>query len=431
MQTICLHPNIIINPLASELIAQYGNYTIKGKKFLLSQYRNLLYDVKIKNLSPYRNQISHDDLESCFITNFTTFENFPLYLEVPCGHCEVCKSSKVNAFVHRCKLESLQYDCQPIFITLTYDELHKKECGVCLRDVQLFFKRLRINLYRKGYRQKIRYVLVAEYGKRTYRPHYHALLWNVRQTDLLTYREIRGIIEKSWSNGFVMQRLVDAGNDKTFYYTSKYLCKDSDHSNGRNKTFMVSSNRGGGIGAAFIDTLAGHFEKHLNKHCKYVNKFNGKVEELQLNRYILNRCLPSFCRSLPPSLKSHVRRFLLNYSQLSNRNNVNREIFDEKAVQIIDFFGSYFYTPLLASAEIKASLERPTPTLLREMLEDEIAIDRAVNKGREYYDRAVFRDKRRKVFLNVLFANQQDIDLKDRAYQFRRMSEMAAQREIF
>ena len=283
-QCICENPQIIINPLIEELVAQHGNITIKGVETKYKSYKRKLYDFKKSSIHPRSLGIGRDALDSCFVCDSVTKEHYPVYLEVPCGHCDVCKQSKVNAFVHRCKLETFNYSCQPLFITLTYDENNKKECGVCLRDVQLFFKRLRINLVRKGFREKIRYALCSEYGRRTHRPHYHAILWNLRQTDILSYREITGLIEKSWSYGFCMCRLIDPRNDKAFYYTSKYLRKDNIVPAGCNKTFMVCSNRGGSIGAPFIDRIAESIRRCRNTKFLISNKWNGKVEPLQYNQ---------------------------------------------------------------------------------------------------------------------------------------------------
>ena len=431
MKVNCLHPNIILNPLLPELVSQFGNYWIRGVETKLSYYRNLLYDFKPKKLNPHSLKITSNDICSCFVVDYNSGQTYPVYLEVPCGHCEICKNAKVNAFVHRCKLETQLYNSKPLFITLTYDELHKKECGVCLRDVQLFLKRLRQNLFRRGYCEKIRYVLVSEYGRKTHRPHYHAILWNLRQTDILSYCEIRGILKKSWSNGFVMQRLIDPRNDKAFYYTSKYLRKDCDVPNRCNKTFLLSSNRGGGIGAKFIDGISEQIEKRLNIRCRYVNKWSNKTEQIQFNRYILNRVVPTLSRSFPYSVKKRVRRFVLNYEILKNRKSVNQYVFEEKAKIFLDFFGKYFYIPQLEFTEIKTSMEDSTDSILRQMLEDENEIQRAMSKGREYYNRAVRLDERRQVFLSKLFMIQEDVDLPARAYNYRRINAMAAQREIF
>lgn len=216
MKVNCDTPITIFNPLLNELVALHKNIHINGleRKFINS--KNLYYAFNSSKILPSPDSVPVACLDNYYISNSVTGETYPIYIQVPCGHCEVCKNAKVNAFVDRCKLETQLYNSKPIFITLTYDDIHRKQEGVSVRDIQLFLKRMRINLYRRGYREKIRYAVVSEYGRRTARPHYHGILWNLHQTDFLSYLEIRALIEKSWSCGFVMCRLVDPSDDKAF-----------------------------------------------------------------------------------------------------------------------------------------------------------------------------------------------------------------------
>ena len=64
-------------------------------------------------------------------------------------------------------------------------------------DQNLFFKRLR-KLIAEKYDEKICYYLVSEYGGRTYRPHWHGLLFF--NSDALT-SSICELVSKSWSYG--------------------------------------------------------------------------------------------------------------------------------------------------------------------------------------------------------------------------------------
>lgn len=430
-QVICSNPQIILNPLVADLVAEHGNYTLRGHEVTLYKYRNLLYDFKVSSINPKKLEIKREDLDSCFVTSRYDGEHFPLYLEVPCGHCEVCKNSKINAFVHRCKLETMCYDCKPLFLTLTYDEEHRKKDGVNLRDCQLFFKRLRINLQRAGIRSKIRYVLVAEYGKRTHREHYHAILWNLSADNFHSFREINKIIERSWSNGFIMSRLVEPCNDKAFFYTAKYLRKDCRVPDGCSETFILSSNRGGGIGARYLDSIAKVFRKNCPTRFEFSNRFSNKVEKLQFNRYVLNRLLPSVSRSLPVGLKRDVREFLLNYIILKTHFNYSNTYYDEKSKQIRDFFGQIFYCPLLESKEIKESFLHCEAYHQRTCLFALQRIERSLMLGRDYFGRVADVDKKRKKFLEKLFLNQYEIDVSHRKYVAKRNFELAAQRELF
>lgn len=72
------------------------------------------------------------------------------------------------------------YDGEPYY--LRKDLSYPTRIGVLSkRDIQLFLKRLRINIYRKSNvpneEASIRYFIAGEYGSTTYRPHYHGIIW--------------------------------------------------------------------------------------------------------------------------------------------------------------------------------------------------------------------------------------------------------------
>lgn len=434
----CEHPVILLNPLVNELVAKYRNYTIRGKEYIISKsQKSLLYGFKKSKILPKILNIVHSDICSCYITDYGDGKRYPLYFEVGCGHCEICKESKVNSFVERCRLETQLYNTKPLFLTLTYDELHKKECGVCLRDVQLFIKRVRINLFRKGYREKMRYALVSEYGKPPrvlsngrktigFRPHYHAILWNIGYKDFQSYNEVRAIIEKSWSLGFVMLRPIDPANDKAFYYTSKYMRKDCHVPAGCNKTFMVCSNRGGSIGSAFYAGLREHVRETLNIKLKYVNKWNHRTFDVQINRYALNKLLPSFSRSLPYSIKKRVRRFVLDYRYLYQQGDTNCLSFKDTFERVMSVFPKYMYIEPLPYVHYSL-IEKPNNRLLRELLEDEECICRVLQKDIA----GCYRDSLlREPFLLKLFAEPIKFDLSALVYKIKRNRQMALERLV-
>lgn len=429
MQINCSHPVSIYNPLLFELVSMYHNIHVNGSVREFINPKNIFYAFKPQNFLPHPSNVPVDDFGSYYVSDNLTGERYPCYIQVPCGHCEICCNAKVNAFVDRCKLETQLYNSKPIFFTLTYDELHKKECGVCVRDVQLFFKRLRINLHRAGYREKIRYCYAAEYGRRTSRPHGHGILWNLHQTDILSYLRITDIIKKSWSNGFVQLRFVDPSDDKAFYYTAKYLRKNCNVPSGCNKPFLLLSNRGGSIGSAFLDRIRKKAVKHLNTQIKYVNKWNGRVYDVQTNRYMLNRLVPSLSRSLPYSLKLRVRRFISDYAILRSRSTVDYNLFDSRLDCYYRFFHKYFYVPSIDVVRLDSS--RSDGAILREMLQDEIYIDNALSKGEQFFEDALYFANQRERYLVKLFLNAEDINFSDKSYKIRRFNQMAAEREIF
>jgi len=95
-------------------------------------------------------------------------------LEAGCGRCLPCRINRQRLWCIRLVLEAGQHPHNS-FVTLTYDAEHYPASGcVSVREAQLFLKRLR---QRVG---SFRYYLVGEYGERTWRAHYHALLFGLR-----------------------------------------------------------------------------------------------------------------------------------------------------------------------------------------------------------------------------------------------------------
>lgn len=105
---------------------------------------------------------------------------------LPCGRCIGCKMEKARQWGLRCLHEKKLWRHNQ-YVTLTYnDESMPPGGSLCLRDVQLFMKRLR---KAKGSctDNPLRFFLGGEYGEENRRPHYHALLFNVDFADKLLW----------------------------------------------------------------------------------------------------------------------------------------------------------------------------------------------------------------------------------------------------
>lgn len=105
------------------------------------------------------------------------------------------------------------------FLTLTYDTAHvpitaKGYMTLQKSDVQKFFKRLRKNHEVEGIKTKIKYYVAGEYGGKTYRPHYHIILFNASLH----------LIDKSWKKGVIHYGTVGGAS---VGYTLKYMMKPS------------------------------------------------------------------------------------------------------------------------------------------------------------------------------------------------------------
>lgn len=98
-------------------------------------------------------------------------------LQLPCGQCIGCRLERSRQWAIRCVHEASLHD-RSCFVTLTYDDAHlPSDCGLRLRDFQLFMKRLRKKF------GPCRFFHCGEYGDVNFRPHYHAILFGVDFND--------------------------------------------------------------------------------------------------------------------------------------------------------------------------------------------------------------------------------------------------------
>lgn len=126
---------------------------------------------------------------------------------LPCGKCIGCRMDRARQWGFRCLHEKKMWTHNH-FVTLTYnDESLPPGGSLCLRDVQLFMKRLR-KARNSNVGNPIRFFLGAEYGEINRRPHYHALLFNCDFPDKLFHSKndrgealyTSGELSRLWSN---------------------------------------------------------------------------------------------------------------------------------------------------------------------------------------------------------------------------------------
>lgn len=128
-----------------------------------------------------------------------------------CGQCIACRINRSRLWVGRMLLEMKEHPACS-FITLTYrpENLPAGGC-VVKKHAQLFMKRLREEIKPR----QVRYYLVGEYGERTQRPHYHAVLFGVGVTEGNT-------VQKCWPHGFIH---IGSAESRSMSYVAGYICK--------------------------------------------------------------------------------------------------------------------------------------------------------------------------------------------------------------
>lgn len=169
-------------------------------------------------------------------------------LVVPCGHCGACRHNRRTEWSFRI-IQELKVSKNSYFLTLTYSEenLPWTDEGPTLvkTDFQLFMKRLRKHQSQiTDY--KLRYYCVGEYGTKTQRPHYHAIVFNLHQN---TLKDIPTI----WGKGHT---LAVQTNEQTIHYVTKYHLNVDKHKSKdmqRIPEFTLMSRRPG-IGYNYVET---------------------------------------------------------------------------------------------------------------------------------------------------------------------------------
>lgn len=257
-----------------------------------------------------------------FYDNPVTFHTL-----VPCGHCMGCRLDRARVWADRMLLELRDNDYKALFVTLTYNDLSLPyawhigynyydgfyedveplvlddddewiaiaagaPATLSVRDTQLFMKRLR----RTFKDRRLRFFLAGEYGPKTHRPHYHAIIYGLTLSDfkdcrlkdfnkLGQPRYISKSFEKIWGNGYCVLAPV---NWNTCSYVSRYTMKkrykcDDPHaySNGVVPPFCTMSRRPG-IGLLHADELLQNGDKAFVRDVD----LNGKecTREIYLGR---------------------------------------------------------------------------------------------------------------------------------------------------
>ena len=236
---------------------------------------------KTDHLEQVRNSI--DVCEGAFVSPYAK-KVYREWIEIPCGKCIDCRLQYSRMWADRCVYESLYHDEETNwFITLTYDEEHIVDvnseifAGTLVKEhFQKFMKRLREDQDRYENNNRIRFFGCGEYGSKTFRPHYHVIIFGLvlRPATLGLWIPSRSgkqqwrcsYLEKLWKNGLVT---VSPMSWDTAAYTARYTLKKAykEYSkelyikNGLEPEFILMSRRPG-IGAAY-------YEDHKNDIYKF------------------------------------------------------------------------------------------------------------------------------------------------------------------
>lgn len=217
---------------------------------------------------------------------------------VPCGKCPSCLSDRARDWSNRCLVELQSSKCA-IFVTLTYNDFHLPigDSGPSLRveDCQKFMKRLRKYFSDK----RIRFLLSGEYGSKTQRPHYHAILFGLQLSDFPDLRFVKynrlgqplftsPRFAQIWSYGIVS---IGSVTKQSCDYVCRYVLKkqrdiDSDaiFYSGRKLPFIISSRRPG-IGLLGCEKFLSDPYQHIS-----VDGKDGSVYDFPVPKAVWRHC---------------------------------------------------------------------------------------------------------------------------------------------
>lgn len=127
------------------------------------------------------------------------------FLRLPCGGCLGCRKARAREWAFRCMLELGEHSSSR-WCTLTYDDDHLPPT-LRKRDLSGFVKRVRA----RG--ERVRFFGCGEYGERTHRPHYHAILFGLSNEP---------VVQAAWPYGFAR---VDPVSPAAVSYVAGYCAK--------------------------------------------------------------------------------------------------------------------------------------------------------------------------------------------------------------
>lgn len=131
-------------------------------------------------------------------------------IRLPCNHCIGCNTNNAQAWAIRCAMELQQHDTAAV-ATLTYRE----EANPYTLDkdhLSAYIKRLRARN-----NTLLKFFACGEYGDLRKRPHYHAILYGLRETN--------HHIHQAWPHGNVY---VDTVTPRAISYVAGYFNKKLD-----------------------------------------------------------------------------------------------------------------------------------------------------------------------------------------------------------
>lgn len=229
-------------------------------------------------------------------------------IPLPCGQCIGCRLRRSREWAIRCMHEKASHK-NAEFLTLTYNEDNlPSDYSLSVDHFQRFLKRLRKNYGR------FKYYYCGEYGPRTGRPHYHALIYGLTFPDKVYHKSndrgeplyTSARLDKTWSYGHCV--LGDVTFESAAYVASYVVDKITGPRAAEHYVYVDPDGRiharlpeysdmSNGIGKAFFAANQEHLYYHDNTVIngapvplpRYYDILREAIDPDGLNRLKLNR----------------------------------------------------------------------------------------------------------------------------------------------
>lgn len=226
-------------------------------------------------------------------------------LPVPCGQCSPCRLNRRRVSTTRLMLEAGCHE-HSSFVTLTYsDEYLPKDGTLVPSDLKKFTKKLQTYMARDN-DIHIRYYAVGEYGDKSWRPHYHLIVFGLppclneyrkkwlRKRKLPCDCDSCAFVHRIWGKGH-----IDVGNCTLHsaqyvagYVTKKMTSTKDERLNGRYPEFSRWSNKPG-LGLPALPYILEQFFNPFTGEILYEGDLPSVVrigeKDMPLGRYLRNK----------------------------------------------------------------------------------------------------------------------------------------------
>lgn len=317
-------------------------------------------------LSPRKASLSHSGSVTFSLKQFNR-ELVPFQL--PCGKCIECRLEHARETAVRCVHEASCYE-NNIFLTLTYSDEHVPQ-KLHKRDFQLFMKSLRKHIFNEFLKKfgkynwsildkkqrkeayapyKIGVLYVGEYGEKTKRPHWHAIIFNYMPSDSdYKYTSQSGekvytstTINDLWSKGlteFGSVTFESAG------YVARYSAKKLVHGKDNEHDYnpVVGRSNHSAIGKRWLEKYyqdafnQGHIILPNGKTCsipRYYQKWFAKNKPSEFLEYTSTTKQNKINQAITKTKEDNAKELQINHERYS-RGQYSPQISKQKARKTI------------------------------------------------------------------------------------------------